>query len=174
MVKKTKKPQSKSVKKKTPKKAAKRKTPIKMGRGRKSKLTKELIAKLASHIKDGMPYKYAAELSGISEATFFNYLSAAEKACAEINDESILTEEEGLYFEFLECIKKAEAEAIEKKMKLMHRHASKKWQAAAWFLERRDPDNFGRKDKVSITHFTDGDLQDADKKISEVLDRGED
>lgn len=162
MVKKTKNPQRKTVKK-TPKKT-----------GRKSKLTKALILKLATHIKDGMPYKYAAELSGISEATFFNYLSAAEKACAEITDESILSEEDGLFFEFLECIKKAEAEAIEKKMKLMHRHASKKWQAAAWFLERRDPENFGRKDKVSITHFTEGDLQDADKKISEVLNRGED
>jgi len=162
VLKKTKNPRRKTVKK-PPKKT-----------GRKSKLTKALILKLATHIKDGMPYKYAAELSGISEATFFNYLSAAEKACADITDESILSEEDGLFFEFLECIKKAEAEAIEKKMKLMHRHASKKWQAAAWFLERRDPENFGRKDKVSITHFTEGDLQDADKKISEVLNRGED
>ena len=45
----------------------------KRGRGRPTKYTKETIEKVCQGLRQGLTYKYAAEIAGISEAQFYAY-----------------------------------------------------------------------------------------------------
>ncbi|MBT9141985.1 MAG: hypothetical protein DDT29_00378 [Dehalococcoidia bacterium] len=67
---------------------------------RRHKLTPELQESICHKIKLGCTRKYAAIASGICESTFFSWMARGEK------------HHQGLFVEFLESIKKAEAEAI--------------------------------------------------------------
>lgn len=134
-----------------------------------------MIVELAKNIRTGIPYKYAASLSGISEASFYAYMAEADKIDKELRKAGReATASESIYLELMEAIKKANADSIKKNLKTIQSHSEKEWQAAAWLLERRDPENFGRRDKLAVTHFTEGELEEADRKIAEIMDRDED
>ncbi len=160
-----------------------------MAGGRKTKLTTELLNKLMGGIRLGMTYKDAAGLAGISESTFYNWKEKAEKA------------KSGKFKAFLESLKKAnyEAQAIalkkisegirggteyteikriknEKGVVVEEHETVKKsiqgWHCAAWLLERRFPELWGRKDRVpekeaKVDPFEKwvNDLQDASAKF---------
>lgn len=47
----------------------------KRGRGRPTKYTKETIEKVCQGLRQGLTYKYAAEIAGISEKTFYEYMN---------------------------------------------------------------------------------------------------
>jgi len=54
--------------------------------------------------------------------------------------------------EFLERVKKAEADAEVRMVAQVARAAQEgTWQAAAWWLERRRPEDYGRRDRVEVT-----------------------
>lgn len=106
---------------------------------RPSKISPQIKKKIGNSIKLGMPFKYAAEAAGISEPTFFRWMQAGEAA------------ESGIYREFREYIKKCQAEAVETHLKTITNVAkSGNWQASAWILERRHPEEFGRKDRLDM------------------------
>ena len=46
----------------------------------------------------------------------------------------------------------ARAEFIQKNLQRLDDHAGKTWQAAAWLLERRAPEQFGKRDTLEVTH----------------------
>lgn len=105
----------------------------------KSKLTPELQKKIGDNIILGMPLKYAAEVSGITEKTFYNWLEAGETA------------KSGAFSEFYNYIQECKAKSIQTHLKLITRSAKDgNWQASAWILERRHPEEFGRKDKIDM------------------------
>lgn len=56
----------------------------------------------------------------------------------------------GIYFEFFEAIKKAEAIAEARNVTIIQSAAKDSWQAAAWWLERKHPDEWGRKEQHKI------------------------
>lgn len=98
--------------------------------GQPSKLTEEIKEKLFGSIKMGLSYKDAAILAGISERTFHNWKRRGEEATS------------GQYFQFVQELKKAEV--IGKATLLGEIRSDPSWQAKAWILERRHPDEFGR------------------------------
>ncbi len=92
---------------------------------RKSKFSPEVIKEICSYIRAGLTNKEAALAVGICEDTFYTWIK--EKP------------------EFSEPLKKA---LIERKAVLLSQimAASKKhWQAAAWYLERAYPKEFGKR-----------------------------
>lgn len=106
-------------------------------------------------IRAGNYYKHVAQYLGIAESTFYRWLQEGEKA------------KHGLKREFFEAIKKAEAEAIARNVALIQKSAQEgNWQAAAWWLERRYPEEWGRKDKMDI--HTEGGL------VIRIVEAGED
>jgi len=114
--------------------------------GRKSKLTKELIEKAAVLIEMGNYQKHVAQALGVSEETWYRWLREGERA------------KNGLKRQFYESIKKAEGRAIARHVSLIHQAAQNgNWQAAAWLLERRYPQEWGRKDKFDFS--SDGNLR---------------
>jgi hypothetical protein len=92
------------------------------------KYTPELVKQLIKYIEVGNYVKTACEAVGISEETFYSW----------IKDKP----------EFSESIKKAEAKALIRNLTIIQVAAKKNWQAAAWFLERKDYKNWGRKDQI--------------------------
>lgn len=105
----------------------------------KTKLTPQLQEQIGKNITLGMPLKFAAEAAGITEVTFYNWLKRGEN------------ESKGKFFEFAEHIKACKAKAVQLHLKLITKAATDgSWQASAWILERRHPEEFGRKDRLEL------------------------
>lgn len=127
-----------------------------MQMARKSKLTKELIKEAYKLVSAGNYIKDIYPILGIEESTWYRWLSEGEKA------------KSGLKREFWETIKKAEKDAIARNVALIQRAAQEgNWQAAAWWLERKYFEDWGRKDKVDLSADKDGF-----KVIVEYIDKG--
>lgn len=109
--------------------------------GRKTKLTEEMIEEIAKHIELGMINKDVAQLVGISETTFYNWMNEGENS----------KDDNNIFRKFYLKVKEAEAKAIKRNLAIIQRAANEgNWQAAAWFLERKRPEDWGRKDRVNI------------------------
>jgi transposase len=105
----------------------------------KLKLTPQLQEQIGNNITLGMPLKFAAEAAGITEQTFYNWLKKGE------------TETKGQFYEFAEHVKACKAKAVQLHLKLITKAATEgTWQASAWILERRFPEEFGRREKIDM------------------------
>lgn len=139
---------------------------------RPTKLTDEIIDLLVKGIKSGLTYNDAAQLAGIHKRTLERWRKKGELA------------KSGPYCRFYRSIKKAEVEArmilltrindasagrqvvrekrVErnangevKRIVKITRTLPPVWQAAAWILERRYPDEFGRNAKPRVSESDD-------------------
>jgi len=112
---------------------------------RKRKLTKELIKEAYKLVAAGNYDKDVYPILGIDKSTWYRWLSEGEKA------------KSGLKREFYDTVKKAEKDAIARNVALIQRAAQEgNWQAAAWWLERKYFEDWGRKDKVDLSADKDG------------------
>lgn len=97
-----------------------------MPRGRKSKYEPERVEKLLKAIRLGTTYKHACDYAGIHIDTFYEW--------------------QDKYPEFSDKIKEAEGEGIVSNFEIIKDAARDgNWQAAGWILERRHPDEYGRR-----------------------------
>lgn len=112
---------------------------------RKSKLTKELIKEAFKLVSAGNYIKDIPPILGIDDSTWFRWLNEGEKA------------KSGMKREFYETVKKAEKDAIARNVALIQRAAQEgNWQAAAWWLERKYFEDWGRKERVDLAADKDG------------------
>lgn len=112
---------------------------------RKRKLTKELIKEAYKLVAAGNYDKDVYPILGIDKSTWYRWLSEGETA------------KSGLKKEFYDTVKKAEKDAIARNVALIQRAAQEgNWQAAAWWLERKYYEDWGRKDKVDLSADKDG------------------
>lgn len=86
-------------------------------------------------ISAGNYIKTACQAVGISEQTYINWMEWGEKS------------RKGLYFVFFEAVKKAEAQAIARNVAVIQAATKDNWQAAAWWLERKHPQDWGKKER---------------------------
>lgn len=115
--------------------------------GRPTKLNANVQRVIVSAISKGNTREVAAAAAGIHRATLFNWLAAGEKA------------KRGQYFDFLDAVKRAEAGAIVAMVGVVRHAGAQSWQAAAWWLERRYPDEWGRKDRVTLEHLLSQEVE---------------
>ena len=109
-------------------------SPDKMQTGRTSKLLdKTMIVRLSDALIAGNTIANACAKSGISEPTYYRWLREAK-----------IAPEGHQLREFRQSVKKAMAIAVHRHLLIIQKAASKYWQAAAWFLERRFPQDWGR------------------------------
>lgn len=97
--------------------------------GRPSKLTPRVYGQLIAFIRIGSTYQDACTGVGITYHTFRNWMKAGEGG-----DED--------FFHFFHAIKKAEAEVAMKATECIVQGAKTDWRAAAWWLERRRPEEY--------------------------------
>lgn len=115
--------------------------------GRPSKLTPATQQRIVTAIAAGNTREMAAAYAGIHRATLFAWIAAGEKASR------------GRFRDFSDALKKAEAQAVVTSVAIIRRAASESWQAAAWWLERRYPDEWGRKDRVTLEHLLSQEVE---------------
>jgi len=131
--------------------------------GRKTKLTKSVREQICKYIELGVPYKYAAIAVGITERTLYYWLSKGEE------------KNKGIYFQFFQDVKKAEAKNISRDLAIIEKAAQDgSWQAAAWKLERRHPDEFGKKLDARLEHSLKPDGEYLRKFLKESEKKKED
>jgi hypothetical protein len=112
----------------------------------------DIKALIVKSLKTGCSRRDAYGYAGIDQNTFHHWMDADR--------------------EFKESIEKAECEAAVHYTSIIISAADKKnWQAAAWWLERKRPDDFGRKDRTVIAGDKENPLQ-VEAKIEHKLDAG--
>ena len=103
---------------------------------RPEKITPELIEEICNYIAAGYSYAQSAKLAGIAESTFFRWktfgqLEGAETIyqlfCIEVQEASEFSEGEALQLVRSAAIR------------------GRNWKAAAWFLERRFPEKYEKR-----------------------------
>jgi transposase len=107
---------------------------------RRTKLTEEVIETASKLIRAGNYQKVVAQYIGVDESTWYRWLQKGEKA----------KNKRSIYYKFYKAVKKAEAEAHARNVAVIQQAAQTQWQAAAWWLERKYPELWGRKDKLGI------------------------
>ena len=124
--------------------------------GRKPIISPAIIEKVCWNIQKSIPYKYSALIGGISESTLYDWIEKGEALHGV--DESELSESQKLYVEFAEEVKKAKALSVSDAVTVINTASSNSWQAAAWMLERRCPEDFGRHDRVEHSGQINGQM----------------
>ena len=104
----------------------------------KTKLTDQLCEEICNDIKAGVPIKHAAIAHGITDATFYNWYNQGKEA------------KSGAKKKFYDKVEEAKSVAVTLRARRIYKAGEMSWQADAWWLERVDPDNFGRKDHLNI------------------------
>jgi hypothetical protein len=90
---------------------------------------------LVKYLRQGNTRKRVCEMLGLGYATLMSWLKLGRESSAP---------EHAVYRELLDNIIKAEAWSIARDVNLIKRAARKSWFAAAWMLERKLPEEFGR------------------------------
>jgi len=106
---------------------------------RNTKLTPERKEIIIKALKVGVPVKYAAQSAGVCESSFYVWMEKGREA------------KSGIYMEFMEEVKKAESDSIAHAMGVVRAAMPKQWQAAAWYLERKDPEHFAKREFQDVT-----------------------
>jgi len=128
---------------------------------RKAKLTEDLIKEAYELVASGNYDKDVYPILGVSKAAWYRWLQEGEVA------------KSGLKRDFVDAIKRAEKEAIIKNVAVIQKAAEDgNWQAAAWWLERKYFQDWGRKEKVDLAADKDGfkitiEYVEAEKKQGE-------
>ena len=123
--------------------------------GRPSKYLPDTVAAIIAAVEGGATYRHAAASVGVSERTLHDW--------------------QVRHPQFSQALKTAEASACMAAIGTIRRAAEAgTWQAAAWYLERRYPAEYGRRAvtvdaSVQVTH-DDGDLTRARARLEERLD----
>lgn len=120
--------------------------PAKRGRGRPGKLTPDRAARIIEAVRRGAYIEAAAAEVGIASSTLHGWIRRGARSW-ELGETPSRAERP--YHEFVEALKKAQAESEAADLDRIARAADEgAWQAAAWRLERRFPDRWGRRTRV--------------------------
>jgi len=105
--------------------------------GRPPILTSELIERLCDLVIEGKSLAKAAVFSGISESTIYRWLALGRQDGAE-----------PVYLELAERIGQAVEFSEFEALQTLRKASQEKqhWRVAAWILERRFPEKYGKKD----------------------------
>lgn len=94
--------------------------------GRKTKYTPETVERIIEAVRMGATYKLACAYAGIGQSIFHHWMSTKP--------------------DFAAAVKEAEAAGSLELLKRIQREVENgAWQAAAWMLERRYPESYGRR-----------------------------
>ena len=102
---------------------------------RPTKLTPKLQERIAGFVRAGAYVETAAAAAGVSKVTLYAWLKRGAA-------------DEGPFAAFAEAIEEAQALAEMRDLALIGKAAETEWTAAAWRLERKFPDRYGRRTRL--------------------------
>jgi hypothetical protein len=115
--------------------------------GRPAKFTPAVQERLLNVIRLGAYRNAACDFAGITPETLRIWLRRGE------------ADGEGPYWEFCTALKQAEAAACIKALGTIRLAMEQNWQAAAWFLERKRPQEWGRRERHEHTGKDGGPIR---------------
>jgi transposase len=118
-------------------------------------LNEKLQNDLCNLLRIGISIEDACDQVGIHHATYYNWNRQALAA----QKKRKLNDEQTRYLNFFEAVKKARAESKIRCVISIDKAANKldDWRAAAWLLERRFPEEYGRRDQVKVHEAQQGE-----------------
>lgn len=120
---------------------------------RKTKLTKDLIKEAERLLRAGNYTVTVCQFLGISERTWYNWLNEGEK--------DLEAGKNNLKVQFFQSVKKAESTSEIRNVQVVQNAAQEgDWKAAMTYLERKFPDRWGRREKVSADVSHSGEVVD--------------
>jgi hypothetical protein len=132
--------------------------------GRPTKLTPEIAATICGLVAQGNYLKAAAGAVAVDPGTLHRWVSKGAAPDAD-----------PLYRDFRDQLQKARAMAEAKMVKVITTAANQgQWTAAAWWLERTNPEEWGKRDRVEVTGADGGPIetrQIADQRIATLAER---
>jgi hypothetical protein len=112
-------------------------------KGRPTELTPVLQDKIIACLRAGFLRTATAEACGVGYATLKEWVARGEGTDPDRPSTP-------LYATFAALVRAAEADAQNDAIKVIIEAAKDDWRAAAWYLERRWPEQFGQKTKQEI------------------------
>lgn len=106
--------------------------------GRPTKFTTTTKRRIYKALRLGATKRLASQFAGLSYETMRSWERRGED------------DEGGPYSVFLASVKRCQAEACMKALEAINEASPKHWQAAAWLLERRYPEEWGKNRTVSV------------------------
>ena len=122
-----------------------------------NKLTPELQQKIVDAIRMGNYIETAAAFSGISKDTLYRWLRQGREA------------KRGKFRNFSDAVEKALAESEMRDVAVIATAAKENWQAAAWRLERKFPERWGRRQKVDAQLEHSGQVSGNDTVVVQQI-----
>lgn len=110
--------------------------------GRRSKMTAATVVSLIDALASGQSRRVAATMAGISQSCLFRWLAEGRE------------DPDSPEGDLVRRVEQAEAEFLARHVANVERAAidDKQWTASAWLLERKDPEAWARKSRVSVEH----------------------
>jgi hypothetical protein len=88
----------------------------------------------------------AASTVGISKQTVYDWLARG----AELEGMEDVPERDAIYLDFADAVSRAREQVVTIALAGILEHAKTDWRAAAWFLERSRPQEYGRSTRVDV------------------------
>lgn len=124
---------------------------------------------LIQALQGGNYIDHACHYADLAPSTVYRWLERGRNEKQSIEQGNTPDKTETPYLELCDAIEKARASAIVANVALIQKAARDgSWQAAAWWLERSLPNQYGRKLQAEVT--TQVNLQDLEKKMLELID----
>jgi hypothetical protein len=119
--------------------------------GRPTALTPEVHARIVEAVETGATYELAASYGGVSYVTLNNWRNRGQAELDRVanNPRASIRKNEQPFVDFFNAIKNAEGKAAMKWLQMIDDAMPENWQAAAWKLERRYPDDYGRRTELT-------------------------
>ena len=122
--------------------------------GRPTLCTPEQMERLCALLREGNTRECAAKLSGIQPRTFYQWMQKGRAG-------------QEPYAQFAHGVKDAEGQAEAWHIANLKVHAANTWQVSCWWLERRRPEKYGKRDiSLEITKRAEREAQRA--QIAEI------
>lgn len=118
--------------------------------GRPTLLTRELAGQIVQLVEVGQYPAQAAVSVGIDRATYYNWMKRGREAHRTQKTGAPLSQDEVPFLEFFDAVTRAGAKGIGRHVTIIALAAEKDWRASAFFLERRDPKRWGRRDHLAV------------------------
>ena len=105
--------------------------------GRPTKLTPDVQELIVDGINAGLTYGMSCARAGVNPATFYRWLEKGETA------------KSGAFREFCDTVSRAKADSAMRLVSQITLQAPTDWRAAAFMLERRFPDDYGKRSEIT-------------------------
>lgn len=137
----------------------------------KLQVNPEIQKTLVKHLKAGNFLETAMAAAGISRQNMTRWLTmgAKERNRAQIDKRKRVRKKYQIYVDLLDAIEQAQAESEIRDVKIMEKAAKGNWQAAAWRLERKYPERWGKKSTISHQGRVSIDVREDQHRIDRFL-----